>query len=1409
MSCRNPRHGERYCVSLFFPSFRSLIRGCPRSCRASSPFLGFLSSSPAKPGLKPLARNSSDSVVGVPIKKRRFPFVRSPSQTPSSPQEESDLPEKEKSNSKLEVSLSNASSATEVSGIADTDKKLFSEQKEESSVDKDVTMVQSNINPDGLDIGNSSITMASGSLVEMDIKGKPMVTYRSTFQMVPQNTELQLAQNEALAQQIEEDKSSKPKLKTNDKSKVSIISGNTESVLLPEQILVPASACQNSQSDCQEQEKLNPSSWKLSLSKEQNVQSRSNDAESKIVDSHPQANRSHWDLNTMMETWEGSMNDPIIVHGAVGVDVLVADGIQLQDIKPVICSTEMVPRELEGNGVTPEKHIFGESEHGSKLPSLLTPDQQYKSEDFLHLRLSPSCLKSSFSQELLVPSTKVNSKRIPADLCLSRILASPTSNLNLVGCKIAKSEPFDEGCEQDFKGANVSPPKLVDFRNLKSEPVEANNKEPLKSLNTSSLKLVDDIAVKSESVHKANQETLRTVEGISLRSEIHTCAAEVPNSVDALDCSTDGLCTTVINGQVSCASEFPICATELSISSDVSSRSENPICTKGVHATEEVPQEACEIVGQVTSDVVSKSVGLDSNETEIADGMNDVARREGLGGPDTEFSGLRLMDELHVNSFGNDEVAESDEEKFNISADMIEEDSYCTDYDSDGNHTVGLVIDTGGKQHGSEDDDYEDGEVREPLVHTESGAIVCEERETGHATNGESDSRNTDCSGFPVDDHLVSSSHVEDRQILIEDPGEIKSPHCSGVCDDIILGENNYKDINKLACLQETLAVAVPTAGSGKKMPIKAARRKLLNRPGREDDPNGNETEFSSDRSFSASQGTATGDGQSEQENVKGTVLVETSHLIPPKKEASVDDNEAVKAVNGRGSRSRIINLAQASNGPSPSRMRSIPSRPLPSRTEKEKITNLVFRGDKLHPRGSRGGSRMGGPYNLERERNQDRPVRNSGPEYMHGRGRAGRLDTPHGNWNSDRDFAPDHYNGPNGFRFPRPKIAASRLECDGYIITPGGSNLGAGRGGRKPLNEESPNFGHFPSRRRSPGGRGRPGTHGVQMVRRLPRDNISPDRCMSGSGPDLVGLRREEKFMRGLPDDMMDSGFSRSQSQYKRVDNTFVRGNRSFSPIQRRGPLHIPQIRSKSPPGFRTDSPGPWSPPRRSPDGFDGHPELTTNRRSPAMYRMRSPHQRPCFTEDMVARRHGSPPYMSRISNDMREMGSARERDHERSFIPNRRSPSGRVLPRSTRRFGMIDPLERIESDEYFGGPLNSGRFHELGGEGGSDERRKCSERRGPARSFRPPYNSAEAENFRFRVEDGPRPYRFCQESDSEFNERGSSREGEFDRRNKNRPGRRTRTIEEEQEENYRHGGEVWNDAGFDDVPRVKKGRF
>lgn len=435
------------------------------------------------------------------------------------------------------------------------------------------------------------------------------------------------------------------------------------------------------------------------------------------------------------------------------------------------------------------------------------------------------------------------------------------------------------------------------------------------------------------------------------------------------------------------------------------------------------------------------------------------------------------------------------------------------------------------------------------------------------------------------------------------------------------------------------------------------------------------------------------------------------------------------------------------------------------------------------------------------RGRNIDRITGNSGPGFMHKRK---WVDNSSETLQCDQDFASKNYSTLAGARFSRPKNidvgAAAEFQRGGHAIASDGNLVTSGKAWKKHMHDELESSRHLPFRRRSPCGREGPVALGARVVPRPVRVNI-PDRCVGRGGPDMVVVRREEKFMRELPDDMMDPLLSHSRSQYQRVHDPFIRRERSFSPVQRHDFLHVARLCSKSPPRSRTPSPCSWPSPIRSPDRFNGHPELLL-RRSPPVFRgerVRSPHQRPCFADAMMVRRHGSPPHMPHLPDEMRKIGPSRP------FILTR-SPSGRILRRSIRRFNMIDSQERAEGDEYFG-PMQSDHLHEFVVDDCVSDRRKFRERCEPVRSFRPHDEGGDIERFRYR-EDGSRPYRFRPGGDVEFHNRENPRE--FEERIINRLGnsRRPRILGEKQDERL-HGPEWGGEASFNDAPRLRRGRF
>lgn len=410
----------------------------------------------------------------------------------------------------------------------------------------------------------------------------------------------------------------------------------------------------------------------------------------------------------------------------------------------------------------------------------------------------------------------------------------------------------------------------------------------------------------------------------------------------------------------------------------------------------------------------------------------------------------------------------------------------------------------------------------------------------------------------------------------------------------------------------------------------------------------------------------------------------------------------------------------------------------------------------------------------------------------MHMKGRVhNNLDA---RWDPDCEFSSRRYSSPTGARFLRAKniatVDAAEHEDSGHIIAPDGV-INPRRSWRRPIHEKLESFRRPPFERGSPVVGEAPMPLRLQMVRR-PLRIISPDRCISRGDPDMVIVRHEEKLMRDLPDEMIDPLLP-PRSQYQRVHNPFVRRERSFSPVE------------MSPP--RPCSPCSWPSPGRSPDQFDVHPELFLRGSQPAFRaeRMRSPHQRPCFTDAIMERRHGTP-LIPQLSDEMRMMGPLRDHDRVQPFILNR-SPSGRILQRSTRGFDMIDSRDRVEGDEYYG-PLHSGQFNELVVDGCVSDRRKYRERSRPIHSFRP---NEVGDIERFRLHDNSyRPHKSHPGADAEVNEkefRSSPRD--FKPYVNNRIGnpRRLRSVDE-YGDNDSFRGEKSGEANLNDTVGLKRGR-
>lgn len=845
-----------------------------------------------------MTRQSSDYISGVPIKKRRFPIIRPPSPPPEEPSfaVENNSPQKNQSSPSLGSTLSNASVATS-SCLSDMDKISESEERRGSSDVANDRLVLGNVNYTRVKVEEPSIQVHPGSLDNIDSRDKVVAAKNPALQVISVKKELSLAPSETVALSVVNDVQTKQNSELKDRSRVSALSENTES-LFRLQEHQPVLAGQNSDRSFQNQDTLESVSLNLSLSKESsNIKCKSDHDGRSSNDSNLHANRANWDLNTTMDAWEGSVSDPAV--GKMSVDRMDSTGGS-HDIKPLLCSTGMV-----GVDVASEKH----SENITKLAMTSSlSSKQYKSDDSLHLRLSPSCPQSSLSHEPSTSSLKLDSNKVIPNISLSKVVVK-TSNLNAVNMRSVKSEPVDECVKIVPKEANVNNVGLSENRSVKGDRC---HHEALKSPNICNEKSIEIRSIKSEPF-EGKKETAKLAEGVPLhlKQQVVQGMQEVQGMYN-----------------LSCVGKSS-CSADLIRGGDLLNFSGQFTCTNAAQNNAKVGQEVCGSSRQVAT-----SMGVD--------GKVVIMRAEDSMVEDPEGSKLKSKNNLVTH--GNGEGSASDEEKINISADMLDEDSYGSDYESDGNHALNSPIET--KQDRLEDD-YEDGEVREPLEDNPVEEPMSEEGVVKHADKDNCDNKKTISVGLFSDIDPISSCDGE-KDNKTEDTGETNKKDGEETTDAVL---NDKLEIgsNKTVCSQESLALEKQPAEAVMKGLIKVAQGKLHDLLGKEDVPKSQATELSSNQAINESERTVVTVSQGTEVNFNKTEMVENNDPALPK--ASISGDNAVNNTSSGGQRSRIINLPR-STASSPVKTRPIPGRFLPSRAARERLPDVAFEGDKMHPQG-------------------------------------------------------------------------------------------------------------------------------------------------------------------------------------------------------------------------------------------------------------------------------------------------------------------------------------------------------------------------------------------------------------------------------------------------------------------------
>ncbi|CAI9102770.1 OLC1v1001096C5 [Oldenlandia corymbosa var. corymbosa] len=1342
---------------------------------------------------KVLARLSSDISSGIPLKKRRFLLDPPPSPPCNEPPAAllgiSDGKVNEESGSDLKLKEEFRSDSKEKEGsCSQKDKQEYKadtrnteaagsnlQNKVESLLGSSVTeesrsdqgSVNSNVTekyPGNSDVGNTNLREVKKEIVPapgvhlsnsvMKMSGPKLLEVSSEsgagfLSLTGKTVASEAPKITGAAVLVSVKKEMESKQMDDGNPKLSVISGNDQNKLGTKEFLVSGFGYPNLQSNVDRS--VPAPALSLSLTKE--VENRIGDAS---LTSHGEirpADRSNWDLNTTMDDWEGTAPD-----AGFRFDVLGSTEKTDPNSGRVFSGFSPVVRSLSEKG----KQVIPTSMPRSSFPNScrqLIPH----SEDSLRLTLSPSFQDKDYGRVLSGLTKNVAGGDVAY---LHRVVEESLKNKISSDIRVVKSEPSEENSSPNPAGTLSVSTKLLDASSLKKEPVDKENIQALKLTASSTHNLTGPKCIKAEPTGEA----CVAISGApdSTRQQL---IVKFGHSQESGSSSVLAMPVTPPNPSPS----RPPASSELSMSADISSQSDLSVHTKECHL-------GVDIIAQSATDM-NPNLPNSGSRDEVLTG-SEVGNRA-IEDKNVDDSKTESVKERLQNLHASGEGSVSDEEKLNISAELMEE-SYDSDYESDGNQVSASRIEKPNRCV-RDDEEYEDGEVRESgmaskitanEIRVKSDKLECKTNDPQSGTRDDVDQFQPDIKDNDLKIHDDSNSGE-----FAENVGFVPTENYDPLSDKD--GPSLNLSLEEKAETNETVV--------HEKEPCISDQINLADNSGNKSSTEG----AVKDKSF---EGTSSGcriamtTCEAKGEIFKAAVDTAEKPSSSLHVEASSNDTNAAEDSNHAGNRGRIISLPRAS-ARSPCKTKQVPDKLPSSRNGRER--------DEMDTDGF---------HRFGRERIQDQSFRNSRGNYSRGRGRfSGRFNTSRSEWGSGRDFAEGSYR--DDYRFTRSKHAAdisdAKLDCDEYLVAPDGGALNTGRG-RKSLNNDLPSYRHASSRRFSPGGREGPAGRGAEVLRRMPR-NISPGTRNSENGIGLVGLRHDEKFVRVLSDGVIDHPYTRQHRMYEGGDSQFIQGNRNFSTFRRGG---FPRVRSKSPVGRQTRSPGSWaSPRRRSPDGFNRLPHIT-QRRSPAMYgveRMRSP-DRPCFPEQMAARRRNSPSYMARPFNDSRDVDSGR--DHGRRPInSSRRSPPERIFNRSNRRLDDFDPPTRSNDDaNFFGRPVSSARFHEFNSDACSDERRKCGERRGLTRPFGPAQVGDSGNvHIRFQSDDSPRPLRFHPDMDTEFAGRGINQR-DFDGRMKNRQlvaPRRIREIDD-QEGSYRHTtGQVWQDDAFNEESGFKRRRY
>ncbi|KAI4339218.1 hypothetical protein MLD38_024180 [Melastoma candidum] len=648
-------------------------------------------------------------------------------------------------------------------------------------------------------------------------------------------------------------------------------------------------------------------------------------------------------------------------------------------------------------------------------------------------------------------------------------------------------------------------------------------------------------------------------------------------------------------------------------------------------------------------------------------------------------------------------------------------DSHNSNYES---NRAPSVPEDHSESFDAQDDDYEDGEVREQLSFGISPAGKHSEQ-VGSAQDGAS------CdTGFPSTDNIISTCHAslarEEANVELQPTvPESDMNGCSKATAECT--HNVDKDQSHSWELSLERVCSSPNCSFDQAESVEWNLTKHI------------QEEMDEPCLLSAvNTPSVTQPEIAERVLSDGTISIEGKEAGNPLPEMEALNNSKAtfEDVYAEGSKRRVLAFSSLSSISSPNKSKLITNQPFQMRTVRKSLPDMALEVDRPHLRGR---ARVDKFEELSRGRNQSSFYRNSRLKFDQG-SRIVSNSVIH-NRDVKRDFSPELHNYPAKCRTTGCRYASgyrnSNLASEAQVC---GDSCWV----RRRLHGDESCFRRESSTRRSPA-RKDSHAHPMRILDHIPQD-IGPVRWIDMDGYDMVHLRSNGNFRRDLCGDDFDSMFPCSRIPCDYDAGGVARGDRKLPSFEDgRGLVHS---RSNFP-MKRSRSPNQGSNRRRSPEGFGGHLELSRGR-SPAVYRgnrVRSP-ERGCFRGKMMRRQ--SPPYLSQNLEESRRLCSGR-----------------RSLPdKDTFRIRRCGVNIRFESSKAYSKPHIGNLWSKGISQPGESNERSLNEERGHRR-FTSHYDESNESDMCSSDEAAGAPCHLSPENRSWHREKGHSRGNKIDRTN------------------------------------------